>query len=207
MTSHYREVPRRVHPSPVAFGSCISFSYKSRCSLPYLFRGPHDRCHRMFLTRRLCGRDSRRDLLKSPRIAQSPISRPEPKHQRNYQHPTSGDVGDRCVNWPKCLSLFVLLLCTSCVFAQSGERVTKPAAVLELGGAGSWNVKAVSSSFGPDVAVEFTPIEKWLEIEVGVTPLFARHSTEWDTHVLFKKPWDLTRKAGADGRRWTSVGA
>ena len=103
-------------------------------------------------------------------------------------------LGDRCVNWPKCLSHFVLLFCTSCVFAQSGERETKPAAVLELGGAGSWNVKAVSSSFGPDVAVEFTPIEKWLEIEVGVTPLFARHSTEWDTDVLFKKPWDLTRK-------------
>ena len=39
-----------------------------------------------------------------------------------------------------------------------------------------------------------TPIENWLEIEAGVTPLFRRHSTEWDTDLLFKKPWDLTGK-------------
>ncbi|HEV2689836.1 MAG TPA: hypothetical protein VGV35_14850 [Bryobacteraceae bacterium] len=44
------------------------------------------------------------------------------------------------------------------------------------------------------MAVEVTPIEKWLEIEAGVTPFFSRHSTEWDTDVLFKKPWDLTKK-------------
>jgi hypothetical protein len=25
-----------------------------------------------------------------------------------------------------------------------------------------------------------------------VTPLFARHSTEWDTNLLFKKPCDLS---------------
>lgn len=46
-----------------------------------------------------------------------------------------------------------------------------------------------------DAAIEFTPIENWLEIEVGTTPLFARQSTEWDTDALFKKPWTLSRKA------------
>jgi hypothetical protein len=47
---------------------------------------------------------------------------------------------------------------------------------------------------GPNFAVEFAPIEKWLEIEAGVTPLFTRSSTEWDVDVLFKKPWDLSTK-------------
>lgn len=65
---------------------------------------------------------------------------------------------------------------------------------MELGGAGSWNIKDGGASFGPTVAVEFTPIENWLEIEAGVTPLFARHSTEWDTDLLFKKPWTLSKK-------------
>jgi len=67
--------------------------------------------------------------------------------------------------------------------------------VVELGGAASWNTQDGTSSFGPSVAVEVTPIENWLELEAGVTPLFRRHSTEWDTDLLFKKPWTLSRKA------------
>ena len=77
--------------------------------------------------------------------------------------------------------------------AQSADN--EPAAVLELGGAASWNTKNGESSFGPSAAIEVTPIENWLEIEAGVTPLFRRHSTEWDTDILFKKPWTLSRKA------------
>ena|SRR5579864_2703063 len=103
-------------------------------------------------------------------------------------------VMHRRVNSPGFLLVFVALSFVEGIFAQSAEPDTKPAAVLELGGAGSWNVKDGRSSFGPDVAVEVTPIEKSLEIEIGVTPFYSRHSTEWDTDVLFKKPWDLTRK-------------
>lgn len=76
--------------------------------------------------------------------------------------------------------------------AQTDEK--ESAAVVELGAAGNWSVKNSSPSFGPDVAVEVTPIKNWLELEAGVTPLFARHSTEWDTDLLFKKPWDLSRR-------------
>jgi len=77
--------------------------------------------------------------------------------------------------------------------AQSDEK--EPAAVLELGGAGSWSLEDGNSSFGPTVAVEVTPIEDWLELEAGVTALFRSGSTEWDTDLLFKKPWTLSRKA------------
>ena len=86
----------------------------------------------------------------------------------------------------------LLLAPVSALAQQPAEK--ESAAVLELGAAGSWNLKNAASAFGPTVAVEFTPIEHWLELEAGVTPLFSRHSTEWSTDLLFKKPWTLSRK-------------
>jgi hypothetical protein len=89
-------------------------------------------------------------------------------------------------------SLALLFLCAEHAFAQSDDK--EPAAVVELGGAAAWSVPDGGSSFGPSVAVEVTPIENWLELELGVTPLFTRHSTEWDADLLFKKPWTLSKK-------------
>lgn len=88
--------------------------------------------------------------------------------------------------------LVTVLLTSRLGIAQTDNN--EPAAVVEIGGANSWNFKGESSA-GGDAAVEFTPIEDWLEIEVGTMPLFARHSVEWDTDVLFKKPWTLSRRA------------
>lgn len=88
--------------------------------------------------------------------------------------------------------LAAFLLLASGALAQTDSN--EPAAILEVGGANSWNFKGQSSS-GGDLAVECTPIEEWLEIEVGTTALFARHTVEWDTDILFKKPWTLSRKA------------
>lgn len=65
-------------------------------------------------------------------------------------------------------------------------------AVVELGGAVSRNLNSVQTSGGADLAVEVTPIENWVELEAGTTPLFSRHSVEWDTDLLFKKPWTLS---------------
>ena len=56
--------------------------------------------------------------------------------------------------------------------------------MLEIGGAASRSLTESQSSFGPTVPVEVTPIEKWLELEAGVTPLFRRHSTEWSVDLL-----------------------
>jgi hypothetical protein len=87
----------------------------------------------------------------------------------------------------------LLFSCTS-AFAQSVDKESKEVAVVELGGAAERSITENSSSFGPTVAVEFTPIEKWLELEAGVTALFRRHATEWSTDLLFKKPWTLSPK-------------
>lgn len=87
--------------------------------------------------------------------------------------------------------IFYLFLISQAAFAQSDEK-EEPAAVLEVGGAPGWSLTDPGSSLGPTVAVEFTPIKNWLELEAGVTESFGRHSTEWSTDLLFKKPWDLT---------------
>jgi hypothetical protein len=99
------------------------------------------------------------------------------------------------VDAKKYALLASLLLCAGSSFAQSDNGDKDPAAVVELGGAAGLSLKDGGSSFGPDIAVEVTPIENWLELEAGVTPLFGHRSTEWDTDLLFKKPWTLSRKA------------
>jgi hypothetical protein len=96
------------------------------------------------------------------------------------------------MNATKAILVAFLFLCTGNAFAQSVEK--EPGAIVEPGGAANWSVKDGGSSFGPTVAVEVTPIEKWLELEAGVTPLFSRHTTEWDIDLLFKKPWTLSKK-------------
>jgi hypothetical protein len=68
-------------------------------------------------------------------------------------------------------------------------------AILELGATTSWNFNGGAATFAPNLAAEITPIENWLEIEAGVSPFYTRASTEWDTDLLFKKPWTLSRKA------------
>jgi len=100
----------------------------------------------------------------------------------------------RFVRATSFLSLASLFLCPEIALAQSVDK--DPVAIVELGGAAGRSLNNGGTSFGADVAVEVTPIENWLELEAGVTPLFSRHhSTEWDTDLLFKKPWTLSKKA------------
>ncbi len=67
--------------------------------------------------------------------------------------------------------LLVLFLCSGVAFAQSVDK--DPRAIVEFGGAAGRSLKDGGSSFGADAAIEFTPIENWLELEAGVTPLFS----------------------------------
>jgi hypothetical protein len=68
-------------------------------------------------------------------------------------------------------------------------------AILEVGGATSWQVSGGAATWAPNLAAEIEPIENWLELEMGVSPFYTRHSKEWDTDLLFKKPWTLSKKA------------
>jgi len=70
----------------------------------------------------------------------------------------------------------------------------EPVAVVELGGAASRGITGGGLSFGYSAAVEVTPIENWLELEIGVTPTFGTHLRAWDIDLLFKKPWTFSSK-------------
>ena len=89
---------------------------------------------------------------------------------------------------------------------QTAKEPDEPVAILEVGAATSWNIKGGAATFAPNLAAEVTPIEGWLELEAGVSPFYTRKSTEWDTDLLFKKPWILSRKAEfmlGIGPQWT----
>ena len=92
----------------------------------------------------------------------------------------------------KIALLWALLGGTGHAFGQAEEQ--EPVAILELGGAGEWAFNG-GSSFGPTAAVEVTPIENWLELEAGVTPMFRSGQRELDTDLLFKKPYTLSKTA------------
>lgn len=87
------------------------------------------------------------------------------------------------------MSLIAALL----LFAERAVAEEKETtAIVEIGNTGEWGLRDGSFSYGPTVAVEVTPIEHWLEIEAGVTSLFAGGRAEWDTDLLFKKPFTLS---------------
>lgn len=88
--------------------------------------------------------------------------------------------------------LVSILACVGYASAQE-KKDAGEVAVIEFGAAPSRNLKDRTASFGPTAAVEVTPIENWLELEAGVTPSFGRHTTEWGSDLLFKKPWTLSR--------------
>jgi hypothetical protein len=98
-------------------------------------------------------------------------------------------------------SMAALLVVAGKAWAEDKE----PSAFVELAGAGEWGLQHGGSKFGPNIAVEFTPVEHWLEIEAGFTPLFKGGQTESGTELLFKKPFELSGKvdflAGA-GPEW-----
>jgi hypothetical protein len=101
-----------------------------------------------------------------------------------------------------CLFLFLCLPAPGQTSPDKSSPNTQAAsegkdaiAILELGAATSWNFSGGAPTFAPNLAAELTPIENWLELEAGMSPFYTRNSTEWDTDLLFKKPWTLSRKA------------
>jgi hypothetical protein len=123
-------------------------------------------------------------------------------------------VGDKALTLETSMRIRVSTLAVACVFLflglpvrgqtssapsvghpQEASEDKDPAAILEIGAATSWSVTGGAASFAPNFAVETTPIENWLELEAGVSPFFTHNSTEWDTDLLFKKPWTISRKA------------
>jgi hypothetical protein len=111
----------------------------------------------------------------------------------------------RCYAFTLASACLFLSLCLP-VHGQSSSKMSSvhteetgqdkdPIAILEVGAATSWNFSGGAATFAPNLAAEATPIENWLELEIGVSPFYTRRSTEWDTDLLFKKPWTISRKS------------
>ncbi len=92
-----------------------------------------------------------------------------------------------------CVTLVFFTSCGPDLLAQSSGP-KEGIAIFEIGAAPSVSLNGSGVSISPTVAVEVTPIENWLEVELGTTPTFSRSSTEWVTDLLFKKPWTLSKK-------------
>jgi hypothetical protein len=86
----------------------------------------------------------------------------------------------------KAASIAILIILPLTVRAKGQEAEKEPKAILEIGGAGEWALNHGTPGYGPNLAVEVTPIKEILEIEAGVTPFFSRSQTEWDTDLFFK---------------------
>lgn len=107
---------------------------------------------------------------------------------RGCDRVTGRGEGER--NVTRFVLVAFLIFCCASALAQAEKEI----AVIEAGGAVGRSLNGGGSSFGGDLAVEVTPIENWLELEAGMTPLFGRHSKECDMDFLFKKPWTLSKK-------------
>src|SRR5262245_39296115 len=88
----------------------------------------------------------------------------------------------------------LILMAMAAVAASAGPAAAvdkEPTAVVAIGGIGEWGMPG-PTSFGPSVSVEFAPIRNWLEIEIGAATLFRRGVTEFETDIIFKKPFTLS---------------
>lgn len=93
------------------------------------------------------------------------------------------------------------LVCLAILYSITtfGQTPTKqridddPPAIAELGGAMNWNLKGLTPSAGPSVAIEFTPIKEWLELEFGATESYSKEPAGLSLDLLFKKPFTLSR--------------
>ena len=81
------------------------------------------------------------------------------------------------------------MVATSAGTAAAEDK--EPTAIVAIGGTTEWGLPG-ATSFGPSVSVEFTPIRNWLEIEIGAATLFRRGVTEFETDIIFKKPFTLS---------------
>ena len=78
---------------------------------------------------------------------------------------------------------------------QAADEEKEPKVIFELGAAASWSFNGGPVTFAPNLAAESTLKENWLEIEAGVSRFYTHTTKEWDTDLLFKKPWTISRKA------------
>lgn len=106
-------------------------------------------------------------------------------------------------------ALIALIPAISAAAGAALAEEKEPIAILELGGAGSLDVRG-GASFGPSAAVEFEPIKNYLVMEAGLTPFFdSRGHADLGFDLLFRHSFDLSKKVEFEpgiGPTWSSSG-
>ena len=85
-----------------------------------------------------------------------------------------------------------LITALLCLAGEGWAEEKEPSAIIEMGGAAEWGPRDGGQSFGPAVAIDVTPLKNWLEIEAGVASQFGDGRTDWNTDLVFKKPFTLS---------------
>jgi hypothetical protein len=91
------------------------------------------------------------------------------------------------------LGLTVALIASGAAAAEK-DKDNDPLWVLMVGAAGEWPTHGNFQS-GPAPSVEFNVIKDWLEVEVGAAKLFRGSDSEFETEVVFRKPFTLSETA------------
>ena len=90
----------------------------------------------------------------------------------------------------------VCLCKPAAAFGQDPRHTPPPeddhAIVFEIGAVGEWEPDEGAVHKGATFAFEITPIERWLELEIGATSVASDGGVEMPFDVLFKKPWRLS---------------
>jgi hypothetical protein len=103
--------------------------------------------------------------------------------------------GEMKRNWVAVLGLRSLLMGLGHgALAADKDKDNDPAWVLMIGAGGEWPTHGNFLS-GPAPSVEFNVIKDWLEIEVGASKLFRGSDSEFETEVVFRKPFTLSETA------------
>jgi len=104
--------------------------------------------------------------------------------------------GMRSLTASKMPRFFFIAIFASAVFPPYGAAQENTeeghGIVFEAGAAGERGIHGGGSNFGPNLAVEITPIEDWLEVELGVSALGTNGHTELSSDLVFKKPFQLS---------------
>ena len=94
---------------------------------------------------------------------------------------------------------FLLIICVLVTGQVFGQKVPADStdskegiAIGELGAASSMETRSKKKSYGYSLAVEATPIENWLEVELGISPTRSAYHKELAIDFLLKKPWTIS---------------
>jgi len=94
-----------------------------------------------------------------------------------------------------CMIFTAVALSTPVVASAHEPGTPERSIVLEIGAAGEWDAKKLSSGkYGGTVAVEIEPIDGWLEVELGIAAVTSGGRTELGADLLFQKPWAFSPK-------------